>query len=317
MSGIGWSSACFPDTAITMIKMWIILLIAGSGWGLTVSLATLALSTGYHPIGMSFWSSVLVFLILTGIQIVRRKALPCTRPYAMFCIVCGFLGTALPHVLSFYAAVELEAGIRAAVFALIPLTTLLFAILFKLEKANAKRLMGLGLGGAGMLVLVGPDIGVVKVEDTIWLIMSLGVVISYSLESIYIAKTRPPDIDPLTALWGMTLAALLMLTPITAFVDGGFYISPSWGTAEWSVVMMSCLHVCCYATLIYMIDKAGSVFASQISYVVAPAGVIGGVFILSEQPSLVLALSIILVLAGTFLVKPVKKQSAAIHVSND
>lgn len=300
-----------------MLKMWIILLVAGSGWGLTVSLATLALSTGYHPIGMSFWSSVVVFAVLTGIQIIRRKGFPVNKPYFVFCGVCGFLGTALPHVLSFYAAVELEAGIRAAVFALIPLATLLFAILFQLEKANAKRLMGLCLGAAGMLVLVGPDIGVVKAQDTIWLFMSFGVVISYSLESIYIAKTRPPEIDPLTALWGMTLAALFMLAPVTAFVEDGFRIAPVWGVAEWSVVMMSVLHVCCYSTLIYMIDKAGSVFASQISYVVAPVGVIGGIFILSEQPSLALALSIGLVLAGTVLVKPVEKDPAPVPVSSD
>lgn len=300
-----------------MFRMWIILLVAGTGWGLTVSLATLALSTGYHPIGMSFWSAVVVFLLVTIIQLLRRRSIPITAPYAVFCGVCGFLGTALPHVLSLYAAAELEAGIRSAVYALIPLVTLFCAILFKLEKASARRLAGLGFGAAGMLVLIGPDIGVVKAEDTIWLIMSLGVVVSYSLETVYIAKTRPPEVDPLTALWGMTLAALLMLAPVVAFLDNGFRISSDWGVAEWSVVLMSMLHVGCYATFIYMIDKAGSVFASQISYVVAPAGVVGGIFILAEQPSLVLVLSIILVLAGTVLVKPVEKEKALLSVSGD
>jgi len=283
------------------------MLVAGSGWGLTVSLATLTLSTGYHPIGMSFWSAVIVFTLLSTIQIVRRKRIPLNRPYLVFCVVCGFLGTALPHVLSFYAAVELDAGVRSAVYALIPIMTLFCAILFRLEKANAKRFLGLGFGAAGMLVLVGPDVGVVRAEDTIWLIMSLGVVVSYSLETVYIAKTRSPDVDPFTALWGMTLAALLMLLPIAATVDNGFYLAPIWGIAEVSVLLMSILHVCCYATFIYMIAKAGSVFTSQISYVVAPAGVVGGIFILSEQPSLALVLSIALVLAGTMLVKPVEK----------
>lgn len=290
--------------------MWVILLVAGTGWGLTVSLATLALSTGYHPIGMSFYASVLVFLLLSIIQLIRRRTIPMTFQYAVFCCVVGFLGSALPHALSFYAAVELEAGIRATVYALIPLVTLLCALLFRLEKASAKRLLGLGFGGAGMLVLIGPDIGVVKAEDTIWLLMSLGVVVSYSLETVYIAKTRPPEVDPLTAMWGMTLAAVLMLIPVAASVENGFHIEPVWGVAEWSVVLMSFLHVGCYSSFIYMIDKAGSVFASQISYVVAPAGVISGIFMLSEQPSLALAISIALVLAGTFLVKPVEKENA-------
>lgn len=290
--------------------MWAILIATGGSWGVTVALVTLTLSTGYHPIGMSFWLSVIVLLMLTVIQIVRRKRLPMTRPYLVFCLVCGFLGTALPQVLSFSSAVALDAGIRSAVYASVPLVTMMFAILFSLEKANLKRLFGIGLGAAGMLVLVGPDVGIVKSEDTVWLIMCLGVVVSYALETVYIAKIRPPEVDPITALWGMTVAALVMLTPVTMMVDNGFYIASDWGIAELSLIAIAALHVGCYATFIYLIDKAGTVFASQVAYVVAPAGVIGGIFILSEEPSVALTLSIGLVLAGTVLVKPVEKLPA-------
>ncbi|MEQ9489753.1 MAG: DMT family transporter [Alphaproteobacteria bacterium] len=290
--------------------MWSILIASGAAWGVTVALVTLTLSTGYHPIGMSFWLSVIVFGMLTVIQIVRRKRLPMTRPYIVFCIVCGFLGTALPQILSFTTAVELDAGIRSAAYATIPLVTMLFAILFALEKANLKRLAGIGLGAAGMLILARPDVGVVKPEDTVWLILSLGIAVSYALETVYIAKTRPPEIDPITALWGMTAAAIMMMAPVTMTVDNGFYIASNWGIAELSLVTIAALHVGCYSTFIYMIDKAGTVFASQVAYIVAPAGVIGGIFILSEEPSLALALSIGLVLTGTVLVKPVEKLPA-------
>lgn len=294
-----------------MFRMWTILIATGCAWGVTVALTTLTLTTGYHPIGLSFWLSIIVFAILTAIQVVRRKRPPLTRAYVVFCVVCGFFGTALPQVLSFSSAVALDAGIRATVYASIPLTTTLLAILFKLEIANLKRFLGIGLGAIGMLVLVGPDVGVVRPEDTLWLIMCFGVVISYALETVYIAKTRPPDVDPITALWGMTAAALIMLTPVTMTIDNGFYIASDWGIAELSLAAIAALHVGCYATFIYLIDKAGTVFASQVAYVVAPAGVIGGIFILAEEPSLPLALSIGLVLCGTFLVKPVDKQPPA------
>mgnify|MGYP000692650553 CR=1 FL=1 len=109
-----------------------ILLLTGLGWGLTISLATLATASGIDPLTVALWSATAGALLLTTIVLVRGKRPPLGREHLRFYLVTGFFGTAFPHALSFYAAIHLPAGTRAIVFALIPMIALVLSIMLSL-----------------------------------------------------------------------------------------------------------------------------------------------------------------------------------------
>ena len=287
----------------------VILLCTGLGWGLTISLATLATATGIDPLTVALWSAAAGALLLTAIVLVRGKRPPLGGEHLRFYLVTGFFGTAFPHALSFYAAMHLPAGVRAIVFALIPMITLVLSILLSLETASVRRLTGIVLGFLAMLVMLLPGVQVPLLGQVFWMLVSLAVAISYAAENVYISVKRPADLDAVTALWGMTVAGAIMLLVTLWLADAPYLLPFDASTAELSILLMAVVHLGAYAGLLYMLRHGGVVFASQVSYIVTPAAVMWGVVLLSETISLSIFLALGLILCGLALIKPGQKHA--------
>lgn len=281
-----------------------ILVLVGIGWGLTVSLATVAVSDGLDPMVVTYWNTVAGAILLSVILLIRRRRPPLDRRHLLFYCVTGLIGTALPHALSFYAAVHVPAGIRALVFALIPTLTLLMALAFRMERPNIRRALGIALGFAAMVVLVGPGSAHLSPTAVLWTLLSLVVSLSYSCENLYIARYRPEGLDPIAGLWGMSITALIMLSAALPALGIPLATPAKLGAPEAAVLGMAVLHIGCYGGLIYLLVNAGSVFASQVSYIVTPAGVLWGALLLSETITPAMAAALALILIGLALIKP-------------
>ncbi len=282
----------------------LLLVAAGVGWGLTVSLATIATRTGIHPFSVSFWSAAISVVLLTVYLLARRIRPPWGRSYLVFYLVTGFLGTALPHVLSFYAAIHLPAGLRAIVFAMVPIVTMVLSILLAMEKPSLIRAIGIGLGFGAIVLLFDPGATGDLKNHLFWILIAFGAVVSYAVEGVYIVLKRPPGADAMTTLWGMNVAALLMYIPLLLLTGTPVTWPPPWGQAEGAILLMTLIHVGCYASLLVLLHRGGAVFASQISYIVTPAGVIWGVIVLDEAFAATVLISMVLVLAGLVLIRP-------------
>ena len=290
-------------------SLWllVILLFTGLGWGLTISLATIATASGIDPLTVALWSALAGALLLTVVLLARGVRPPTDGAHLRFYLVTGFLGTAFPHALSFYAAIHLPAGVRAIVFALIPMITLLLSIMLAMEKANARRFTGILLGLLAMLVMFLPGVQVPLPGQVFWTLVSLAAATSYAVENVYISLKRPAELDAVTALWGMTVAGTLMLLVTLWLADAPYLLPFDFSTAELAILLMAVVHLGAYAGLLYMLSHAGVVFASQVSYIVTPAAVMWGVVLLSEDISLSIVLALVLIMAGLALIKPKRK----------
>ncbi len=285
---------------------WLVLILmcSGIGWGLTISLATFATATGLDPLTVALWSAMAGGLILTSVLLVAGKRPPLDSKHLQFYLVTGFLGTAFPHALSFYAAIHLPAGIRAIVFALIPMITLALSISLSLERANLRRFIGILFGLLAMLVMFLPGVAVPLPGQVLWTLVSLAVAASYAVEDVYISVRRPAGLDAGTALWGMTVAGTIMLF-VAVWLTGAPLLLPfDASIAEVSILLMAIVHLGAYAGLLYMLSHGGAVFASQVSYIVLPAAIVWGVVLLDEKLSLSIILALVLILCGLALIKP-------------
>ncbi len=291
----------------TRSRVWwpLLLLIAiAVGWGASVSLATIAMAGGQHPLGMALASSIIGLIFLTVVLAIRRIVPPMRREHLVFYGVCGLLGTAAPGVLALAAAAHLPAGVRSILFALIPLLTLMLTAGLGRERTDGRRMLGLGLGLASVLVLLRPGAAAVAPEQLVWAAVSILTVACYATENVYIDARRPAGLDSVAALWGMTVAAILMLAPVVWWMEAGAGLSWQWGKVEQALVGMSLLNVACYAGYIVLIGRAGPIFASQVSYLTPPAGIAWGVVLLGESVTTGIGWSVALVLAGIALVRP-------------
>ena len=287
----------------------LLLLLIGNAWGSTIALATIATSTGRAPIAVAFATTAVSVLLLGGWMLLRRIPIPRDRGAIGFFLVTGLLGTALPAVGTYYVAQALPASIRAIVFALIPMITLGLSVALAVERLEARRLLGLLLGLGAVAVLVVPDLlgtsaQVQSYAQLGWIVVATGVATSYALENVYIGARRPAGMDTGVALFGMHLAALVMLLLVVWVTGTPLGETPGWNSADAAVALIGMINIGAYAGFLLLIGHAGPVYASQLSYVLTPAGILWGALILAESISGQILISLLLVLAGLALTKP-------------
>jgi drug/metabolite transporter (DMT)-like permease len=280
------------------------LLATGLGWGATVSLATLATAGGNHPMSVALWNALIGLAILSTVLLLRRRRPPVERRWLAFYAVTGLIGTAVPHTLTFFAADNLPAGPRAVVYALIPMMTLMGGVLIGLERARLVRFLGIAIGFVAVALMVDPNFQGAGPDHVFWMLFALGAVTCYAVENLYVARKRPAGADTPTMLWGVTLASVLWLIPALAALDLPILPPREFGADELALLGMACLHLAAYGGLFFMIQNAGAVFASQVSYIVTPAGVLWGMVLLGESLDLRVALATALVVLGLALIRP-------------
>lgn len=285
------------------VLLWGALLAIGVCWGLTGPVSKLAISTGHHPVGVTFWSAILGATLLTAVALLRGKRLPLSRRHLTFFLICGFLGTALPHSVSYAAYGQLPIGVIVIVLSLVPMATVLLALLLRLERPDLRRLAGLGLGAAAVLMMTLPETSLPDPDQAIWVALPVIAALAYAAENIYVATARPPGCDALTLLCGLSWGAVVLLAPVVLATKAWFAMIPL-DLPELAVIANTLLHICAYFGFIWLISMAGPVFASQVGYVVTGSGVLLGILIYEESHSLWIWGALALLFAGLTLVKP-------------
>lgn len=284
-------------------KPWLALIGIGLAWGATGPFSKLAVSTGNHPMGITFWDVAICAAALSLVLIVMRKPLPLSPTYIVFYAMCGLLGTVLPNAFSYAAYVHLSVGVNVIILSLVPMMTMLLALPFRIEHAEPRRLAGLTLGFVAVLMIALPDTSLPDPSLAVWVLLPVAVALCYSGENVYMAIRRPPGIDPLQIITALSWAAMVILIPLVLISDAWVDIW-RWDPPEQAIVANAVLHVAAYTGFIWLIGHAGPVFAAQVGYIVTGSGVILGMIVYDERHSLWVWGALALIFVGLSLVKP-------------
>ena len=288
--------------------LWIVLIVIGVAWGGTAPLSKLAVSTGYHPIGITLWADVIGGLILTCIIFARGRRIPISKGHILFYIVCGLLGTALPSSTLYEAYKHLPIGVNMIVQSLVPMITIAISVPMRLDHMNLQRGIGLALGVLAVILIAAPQTSLPDPSLAIWIFLPIIASISYSAENVVIAKYQPSDCDAITTICGLSWGALIWLIP-ALFITDGWIMPTSFGPPEQAILGTAILHIIAYVGFVWLIENAGPVFAAQVAYVVTGAGVLFGIIFYQESHSYWIWLAFLLMMVGLSLVKPRKEQS--------
>ena len=280
-------------------------LILGAGliWGATFSLALIATAQGAHPLGLSAWQVVLTASLFLVIFPFSRFTLFNPRHLRHY-LILALVGITAPNLLYYYAAPHLSAGILAITVSTVPLFTYAIMLLLRFESMVARRVAGIALGMIAILLLVVPDHGFSSDDASLWILAVIVCAVLYSIENVYIGRGIPASIDIRELLFGSSLLAALVQFPLAMYLgvdESWTWLASPAGLALAGIAIGSCI---AYAMFFYTIKTAGPVFASQCAYAVTISGVIWGIIIFSEQHSLWIWISVIVMLLGLVLVNP-------------
>lgn len=275
----------------------------GATWGVTPVLIKVAVNAGHHPLGMIVWGNV-ISVVLSGIVTVARgRKLPISRAHLKLYVVVALLGAMIPHFLNFTAVAHLPAGIMSILIALVPMFSMPIALAMGFEKASVVRFIGALCGAVAIVLIVGPDAAMPDAGKIGFVILALGASLCYGAEGNFITWFGMRGADPVQVLLGASIVGLVIALPLAA-TTGHLIPLDNLGLPEIAIIGAAVISWGTYATYIWLIGRAGPVFASQVAYLVTAFGVVWAMMLLGERYSIWVWMAFALMLIGITLVRP-------------
>ena len=290
-------------------NLTLILLIVGVSWGLTAPLSKIAVSTGHHYLGLLIWQIIIMILSLGLIQIFRKKKLPLNLNCFWRYVLVALLGTILPNSIMYKAYFHLQSGIMSILVSIVPMIAFLLVLVLQMEKFEIRRFLGVLFGIFAIILIVFPKLDLGYIGEVGWILLALLSPLCYAIEGVWINKIGIAKLDPIEIILGASILGFFILIPIVAL--NGYWVTPYrvWGPAEFAITLSSLIHSIIYISYIWLIGKAGVIFASQVSYIYTASGIGFSIILLGEGYSLFVWAAVILMLMGLMMVRPSRRSS--------
>lgn len=293
-----------------MLLPLLLLLALGAIWGVSTTIAKVAVTTGMSPIAYGFWQCVIAALLLLSISAVRRRWPPIDRRHLFYYVFTGLIGLAIPALNMYAAVARIPAGLMASIVATAPLMTYALALLARTERFDALRGLGIlvGLGGALMILL--PRSSLPTEDMVFWAAIALATPALYAVNAV-VAGRLMPAADALTLAAGMVTSAALGFGAGVVIFGGMTLPWPPDSPAALATFWHGVSSVAAYALYFQIIRLAGAVYMSQVGYLVIAIGVAAGMIVFDERHSVWVWLAITAMLVGLTLVNVGQRRLAA------
>ena len=296
----------YNTVALQKALPWAFLLVMGTAWGLSFSLGKIAVENGAKPFGVAQFQAMFAGIVLLFITVIRRKPVQHMKHKLGFIFCVAMLGAAIPAVLFYNAAPHVPAGVLSITVALIPLMTYGFSIPLKLETFSVVRVAGLVFGVIAICLIALPENSLPDPASLPWILIACISAICYAIENIILGFKSALTVGPMRLAMGMNLMAAVALLPITILTDSFFSPSFPLQNVDYAVIGLGLITVVAYTMFVLSVALFGSVFSSQVGYVVTLTGVFWGMSIFGEKPSVWVWLSLCAMIIGLALVTPRK-----------
>lgn len=271
---------------------WLLFIALGFLWGMPYLLIRIAVES-IDPLVVAGSRTLIGALLLLPVAL-HRNALGAAFRNWKWLLAFTLIEISVPWVLLGHAETRLNSSTAGILIAVVPLFAALIVSRLGHEKLEPRRLLGLGVGFAGVALLVGLDI---HFSDFLAVGATIVVSLCYAIGPIIIDRKLKsvPAIGVITA--SLILATLIYL-PFAPFLLPEQFVAKA-------VVSVVGLGVLCTAgafiVFFALIAEVGPARATVITYVNPAVAMVLGAIVLSEPLTLGMAVGFPLVLIGSYL----------------
>lgn len=266
-------------------------------WGIPYLFIKVAVEDGVPPAFLA-WARVLLAALVLCALAWQRGLFGSLRGRWRWVVFYAVVEIAIPFPLIAAGEQHVSSSLAAILIAAVPLIVALLAIRFDPdERVRGARLIGLLVGFAGVIVLVGIDVAG-RSDELLGATFILIAAVGYACGPMMLNR-KMSDIQPVAMMGASLAVAAVVLTPF-ALAD----VPDATPSAEAlaSVVVLGLL--CTAAAFVLfggLLLEVGPGRAAVITYV-APVVAVGlGVAVLGERPGVGAAAGLLLILAGSWL----------------
>lgn len=253
------------------------LLWGGSFFSVAIALQEIGpVTTVLHRVG---WAALVLWVIVLA----RRLPVPGdSRLWGAF-LVMGCLNNVIPFTLMSWGQLHIESGLTSIFNAMTaPLGVLVAAILLRDEPLSGRRMAGVALGVAGVVVIIGVDrLGALDPRALgQWAVLAGA--LSYAFASTW-AKMTIRGVHPLVAAAGMLTGSTLVMGPLTVWLEGMPSLAltaPTWGAIAYYALFSTALAYLLYYRVLGM---AGAGNLMLCTLLIPPVAILLGSAFLDER----------------------------------
>jgi drug/metabolite transporter (DMT)-like permease len=280
-------------------------------WGSSFALIKVAVDAGVASMWVAFGRCFFGVLALLAVCAVGRVPLP--RNPATWChaLAVAMLLNAVPFSLLAYGETQVSSVLAGIYNATTPLTTLLFVLfLVPQEQLTSRRLGGMFVGFAGVLILLGiwRGPGDATLAGTL---ACLATTASYGAGFAYTRRFYSVREESATALTTAQLLCATVTLALAAPAVSGLPSWPGWRACAGLVALGALGTGFAFMLNIRVIRAAGSTIASMVTYVVPLWSTLFGTVLLSESLSWNTAVGAVVVVGGVFLAQVPRRRAPA------
>jgi drug/metabolite transporter (DMT)-like permease len=266
-------------------------------WGIPYLFIKVAVDEGVPPAFVA-WSRVLLAAAILLALAARAGVLGTLRGRGRWIAVYAVVEIAIPFPLIAAGEQHVASSLAAIVIATVPLLIALLALRFDpAERATGRRLVGLLVGMAGVVALVGIDVAG-RSEELVGAGAIFLAAVGYAVGPM-VLKRQLAHLDPRATMGVSLLVAALVLTPF-ALID-----PPSEAPSPDALASLAVLGVLCtglaFVIFASLIAEIGPGRTAVITYINPIVAVALGVAILGERPGVGAVAGLLLILAGSWL----------------
>lgn len=267
-----------------------------TGWGLIAILSVLWGGAFFLiEVGLRSYSpNTLVFMRLAlavpPMWIVMRmmgERLPGDLKSWSLLMVVGALNCALPFILFFWGQQYLDSGYASILNATTPIWGVIVAhFMTSDEKATPARIVGVLVGMAGIIVMVGPDAMKGLSNNLLAQIACIVSTLFYSFAAIYGRRLSQTQMTPMVVATGQTAMAALFMLPVVLLFDQPWAMAmPRMDSTLAGITLALFSSALAYILYFRLIDRAGASNAQLVAFLMPILAVILGIAFLGESLS--------------------------------
>jgi drug/metabolite transporter (DMT)-like permease len=276
-----------------------------------ILLAKQASAVGVRPLVYAFASAAGASVFLALYRAASGKGERLDRTVAAYGGVAGLVSIALPQALIYSASAYVSAGIASLAYAFPTPLTYLFAALLGMEKPSLGRTLGIGIALAGAVGLALSRASSVS-GDGIWVALAMMAPIAIAAGNIFRSRYWPEGAQPLDLAVAMTVAAAIWLG---LALLGAVLLGHAIGLSDPAgyLYLAAAAVITAFGNVFYFeLQRTGGIVSfSQIGYLGAIFGLVGGAVILSERYAASTWLAALVIALGVALSEWLKPRPAA------
>ena len=271
---------------------WILFISLGLLWGMPYLLIRIAV-VELDPLIVAVGRTFIGALLLLPLALHRNALAPAFRKWKWL-LAFTLIEISIPWVLLGHAETRINSSTAGLLIAVVPLFAAIIVTRLGHERLEARRILGLVIGFAGVALLVGLDI---HFSDFLAVGATIVVSLCYAIGPIIIDR-KLGDVPAMGVIAASLIVATLIYAPLVPFLWPQEVSLQSAGSVVGLGVLCTAV---AFIVFFALIAEVGPARATVITYVNPAVAIVLGALVLQEPLTLGMAIGFPLVIIGSIL----------------